>query len=152
MPEGRARILSAGVVVVRPENATWQFLLLRAYQYWDFPKGRTEPDETPKQAALREVAEETGITDLTFPWGDDYVETGPYARGKIARLAPPSITNGAGSTLQPPTPSPHRGYGMSWTGPSNAFPPGPRTRRVAWACVDRQGILDARRRSGRRGH
>ncbi|MEX0374975.1 bis(5'-nucleosyl)-tetraphosphatase [Spiribacter pallidus] len=85
MPEGRARILSAGVVVVRPENATWQFLLLRAYQYWDFPKGRTEPDETPKQAALREVAEETGITDLTFPWGDDYVETGPYARGKIAR-------------------------------------------------------------------
>lgn len=85
MNKRRPRILSAGVVVVRPEAEEWRFLLLRAYQYWDFPKGRTEAGETPLEAAWREVAEETGITELTFSWGEDYIETGPYARGKVAR-------------------------------------------------------------------
>lgn len=79
------RILSSGMVVVRREGRDWRLLLLRAYQYWDFPKGRTEPGETPLQAAYREVTEETGITDFTLEWGEDYVETGPYARGKVAR-------------------------------------------------------------------
>lgn len=85
MPRQSPRILSAGVVLVRAERAAWQFLLLRAYQYWDFPKGRTEAGETPLEAARREVAEETGITELHFHWGEDYTETGPYARGKVAR-------------------------------------------------------------------
>lgn len=79
------RILSCGVVVVRRDGNDWRLLLLRAYQYWDFPKGRTEKNETPLQAAYREVAEETGITDLSLDWGEDYIETGPYARGKVAR-------------------------------------------------------------------
>ncbi|MBS3786068.1 MAG: NUDIX domain-containing protein [Gammaproteobacteria bacterium] len=79
------RILSCGAVVARRHKNDWLLLLLRAYQYWDFPKGRTEKDETPMQAAYREVAEETGITDLSLDWGEDYIETGPYARGKIAR-------------------------------------------------------------------
>lgn len=81
----RIRTLSAGVVVVRFEAGDWRCLLLRAYQYWDSPKGQVEPGETPLQGALREVQEETGITDLDFVFGDDYVETGPYAQGKIAR-------------------------------------------------------------------
>ena len=85
MGRNRPRILSAGVVTVRAEAGEWRFLLLRAYQYWDFPKGRTETGETPLQAACREVTEETGITDLRFKWGEDYTETGPYARGKVAR-------------------------------------------------------------------
>lgn len=29
---------------------------------WTFPKGRPNPDETPEQTAIREVAEETGVT------------------------------------------------------------------------------------------
>ena len=37
------------------------------------------------QAAIREVAEETGIDELSFEWGDRYFETGPYSRGKVAR-------------------------------------------------------------------
>lgn len=85
MSKSKPRILSAGAVIVRAEANQWQFLLLRAYQYWDFPKGRTEAGETPLQAAHREIAEETGITDLRFPWGEDFTETGPYARGKVAR-------------------------------------------------------------------
>lgn len=85
MTTKKPRILSAGVVLVRAEAGEWRFLLLRAYQYWDFPKGRTEAGETPLEAAKREVQEETGITELQFHWGEAFVETGPYARGKVAR-------------------------------------------------------------------
>jgi 8-oxo-dGTP pyrophosphatase MutT (NUDIX family) len=61
-------------------------LLLRAYRNWDFPKGRIEPGETPLIAARRETAEETGLSGLDFPWGEVYVEVGPYGtRRKIAR-------------------------------------------------------------------
>ncbi len=81
----KVRTLSAGVVVVRREGDAWRCLLLRAFQYWDSPKGQVEEGEKPIQAALREVREETGIRDLAFICGHDYVETGPYARGKVAR-------------------------------------------------------------------
>jgi 8-oxo-dGTP pyrophosphatase MutT (NUDIX family) len=59
--------------------------MLRAYHHWDFPKGIRERGEEPLEAAKREVAEETGVTELSFDWGDRYFETGPYSRGKIAR-------------------------------------------------------------------
>jgi 8-oxo-dGTP pyrophosphatase MutT (NUDIX family) len=77
--------LSAGVVVVRETAEGWRYLLLRAYTHWDFPKGMVEPGEEPLDAAIREVREETLIEDLEFEWGYDYIETGPYSRGKIAR-------------------------------------------------------------------
>ncbi len=77
--------LSCGAVLVRRDKAGWQTLMLRAYRNWDFPKGLCESGETPKQAAMREVGEETGITDLSFDWGDRFTETGPYNRGKFAR-------------------------------------------------------------------
>ncbi len=60
-------------------------LVLRAYRNWDFPKGRVEPGERPLEAALRETAEEAGISDLALRWGDGYCETAPYGRGKVAR-------------------------------------------------------------------
>lgn len=60
-------------------------LMLRAYHNWDFPKGICEGGESPIDAAIREVGEETGITDLEFDWGDRFTDTGPYNRGKIAR-------------------------------------------------------------------
>jgi len=82
---GKARILSAGAVVVRCFGETPRFLLLRVYRYWDFPKGEVEPGESSLEAAIREVREETGLTDLRFPWGPVYVETPPYGRGKVAR-------------------------------------------------------------------
>lgn len=81
----RVKILSAGVIPVRRTDGRWLYLLLRAYQYWDFPKGKTEAGETPLEAAMRELKEETGLTQVDFNWGYDYIETGPYARGKVAR-------------------------------------------------------------------
>jgi bis(5'-nucleosidyl)-tetraphosphatase len=77
--------LSAGVVVVRETPEGWRFLLLRAFNHWDFPKGMVEQGEEPLAAAIREVREETLIEDLEFAWGDVYTETGPYSRGKVAR-------------------------------------------------------------------
>lgn len=77
--------LSAGVIVMRETREGRRFLLLRAYNHWDFPKGKVEEGESPMAAARREVSEETTITDLDFPWGERYTETGPYNRGKVAR-------------------------------------------------------------------
>lgn len=77
--------LSAGVAVLRDTPTGPLFLLLRAWRYWDFPKGALEPGGTPLQAAIREVHEETGIADLDFAWGERYRETPPYNRGKVAR-------------------------------------------------------------------
>ncbi|HWP94293.1 MAG TPA: NUDIX domain-containing protein [Gammaproteobacteria bacterium] len=77
--------LSAGAVIVRETPQGLRFLILRAYRHWDFPKGHVEAGEAPFDAALREIAEETGITDLEFPWGTEYRETPAYDRGKVAR-------------------------------------------------------------------
>lgn len=83
--EVKQKTLSAGVIVVRREGAALQYLLLRAYKYWDFPKGLVEAGEEPLEAACREVEEEAGLTDLVFSWGHEYQETPPYGPGKIAR-------------------------------------------------------------------
>ena len=80
-----AKVLSAGVIPLRRTAQGWRMLILRAYKNWDFPKGRVEAGEEPIDAAKRETAEETGITDLDFAFGDTYRETLPYASGKIAR-------------------------------------------------------------------
>jgi 8-oxo-dGTP pyrophosphatase MutT (NUDIX family) len=77
--------LSCGIVVARRAETGWKTLMLRAFHHWDFPKGIRELGEEPMQTAIREVGEETGVTELSFDWGDRYFETGPYSRGKIAR-------------------------------------------------------------------
>jgi 8-oxo-dGTP pyrophosphatase MutT (NUDIX family) len=59
--------------------------MLRAYHHWDFPKGLQEDGENSVEAAKREVAEETSITDLEMEWGERFLDTGPYSRGKTAR-------------------------------------------------------------------
>ena len=80
-----AHRLSAGVVVVSLAQRKLKFLLLRAYRNWDFPKGLVEAGEEPIDAALREVREETTLDDLSFDWGLEYMDTGPYNKGKISR-------------------------------------------------------------------
>jgi bis(5'-nucleosidyl)-tetraphosphatase len=74
------------VVVVRDTPDGHRLLLLRAYRYWDMPKGRVERDETLFECAVREVREETGLTDLDFAWGEVSVDTEPYAGGKVVRF------------------------------------------------------------------
>jgi 8-oxo-dGTP pyrophosphatase MutT (NUDIX family) len=54
------RIVSCGVVIL---NARGDVLLCHATEttHWDVPKGQADPGETPCEAALRELVEETGI-------------------------------------------------------------------------------------------
>ncbi|WP_458762800.1 NUDIX domain-containing protein [Cupriavidus basilensis] len=77
---------SAGLVVLRQFDGQWRCLVLRAYRNWDFPKGQPEPGEELVQTALRETTEETGLSGLELPWGEDYRETEPYSKAKVVRL------------------------------------------------------------------
>ena len=57
---------SSGGVVYRVQDGVVQFLLIKdPYDNWGLPKGHLESGETPVDAAVREVAEETGLSDLS---------------------------------------------------------------------------------------
>ncbi len=61
---------SAGIVLFRREGSENLFLLLHYPSgHWDFVKGHKESGETDRQTAIRESAEETGITDMEFMEG-----------------------------------------------------------------------------------
>lgn len=72
---------SCGVILVNNNLEKPRFLILRAYAYWDFPKGGVEKGEDWKMAARREVEEETGIKKFIF-LSDQYYSTEPYSKPK----------------------------------------------------------------------
>lgn len=47
-------------------NTVGQLLVFYRRAHWDLPKGKIDPGETPDQAAVREVQEETGIRHITL--------------------------------------------------------------------------------------
>lgn len=59
-----------GIIVVYPASpnpADYQYLLvLHNKGHWGIPKGHKEAGETDREAAIRELAEETGIAGLTL--------------------------------------------------------------------------------------
>ena len=65
---GRARVeRSAGGVVIRHTgDAPYALVIRDPYGNWGLPKGHLENGEGPGEAALREVGEETGLTDLSL--------------------------------------------------------------------------------------
>lgn len=71
-----ARPSSAGIIL---ENAAGEALLLKAHYkpYWSFPGGWVEDGQTPREAALRELYEETGIElvarDVSFAYMVDRI-------------------------------------------------------------------------------
>lgn len=54
-------IEASGGIVCTPEG---KILLIFRLGHWDLPKGKIEAGESPAEGALREVEEETGITNL----------------------------------------------------------------------------------------
>jgi bis(5'-nucleosidyl)-tetraphosphatase len=81
----KKQIRAAGAVVFRRTPGGIRLLVLRAYNNWDFPKGLVESGEDQLSAAKREVKEETGLSAVDYPFGEEYRETVPYAANKIAR-------------------------------------------------------------------
>jgi len=77
---------SAGLVVFRREAGDVVFLLLHyGWGHWGFPKGNIEPGEQAKEAAIREVEEETGLTNIRLV--DDFAESIEYVyRKRRARI------------------------------------------------------------------
>lgn len=69
---------SYGVIPVRQLEGEWQFLIVKHLGgHWAFPKGHPESKETPREAAARELLEETGLQIRRFfrkyPFNEQYV-------------------------------------------------------------------------------
>jgi 8-oxo-dGTP pyrophosphatase MutT (NUDIX family) len=58
------KTIKAGGGLVR--NSKGEFLLIFRHGKWDLPKGKPDAGETIETCALREVQEETGVSDLTI--------------------------------------------------------------------------------------
>lgn len=79
----RELVNAAGIVPVRIVDGQPLFLMLRAWTFWDFPKGRPEERETKLETALRETQEEASIPSdaLEFVWGKKGYTTEPFKKG-----------------------------------------------------------------------
>lgn len=78
MPMPSKITVSAGGVVVN--NQGMVLVVNQRGSSWSLPKGHIDPGEEPLQAAIREIKEETGITELQFK-----EILGSYGRYKIGR-------------------------------------------------------------------
>ena len=58
---------SAGAAVFRTEDGMPEVLVIRHGSKWTFPKGHIESGESPEDAAVREVYEETGAHIRLLP-------------------------------------------------------------------------------------
>ena len=75
---------SAGGVVYRLVDGSPLYLLIRdSYRNWGFPKGHVEKGELPDGAALREVSEETGLSDLAMRGLIETIDWHFRFRGKL---------------------------------------------------------------------
>lgn len=63
-------VQAAGGIVTNPDGAV---LLMFRRRRWDLPKGKIDEGETPEQAALREVTEETGLSHIRL--GEHLIRT-----------------------------------------------------------------------------
>lgn len=64
-PARAVKEYSAGGFVYRMTPAGPEFLLIRDHKdRWSIPKGKIESEETPEQAAVREIQEETSLQTL----------------------------------------------------------------------------------------
>jgi len=78
------QIRGCGVLVMRDEPGRSSgvrersFLLMKHAHRWDLPKGHLDDGETDEECALRELREETGITEDDIELVRDFVWTTEY--------------------------------------------------------------------------
>ena len=118
---GRARIeRSAGVILFRDGPAGRRFLLLDYGNYWDYPKGHVEKGEDDRAAAVRELAEETGITGATFLSGFEQ-EIRYYFRHAARGLVRKTVVFFLASTETEAVKLSHEHVGFAWVSGEEAL-------------------------------
>ena len=75
---------SAGAIVFNQNGGSRKYLLLQNAGHWDFPKGNIEEGESDIQTVLREVREETGLSEIVLVDGFRRAIEYFYRRGNAA--------------------------------------------------------------------
>ena len=110
---------SAGVVAFREVPATDAsparrlFLLLDYGRHWDYPKGHLEPGESDRDAARRELREETGIAHVELVEGFSH-EIGYCFRSSRKGLVRKTVIFFAGRVASPEVCLSHEHVGYAW--------------------------------------
>lgn len=67
---------SYGIIPVRKVAQEWEVLLVQhGAGHWGFPKGHPEKGESPKETAIRELKEETGLSIDSYLSEEEWHET-----------------------------------------------------------------------------
>ncbi len=96
----REMITHPGSVVVLPVLADGRVLLIQQYRYaardylWELVAGRMDPGETPRQAAERELKEETGYRAKRFRIFLEFFPTPGFLEEKMYLLLAEGLTPG----------------------------------------------------------
>lgn len=77
IPKQRMFDTSFGIIPIWNDGKIIRFLLVRSMktQEWTFPKGHKNDGETDEQTALRELAEETGLRDVSIIPDLSFIDT-----------------------------------------------------------------------------
>lgn len=67
---------SFGIIPLRKYEGSWEVFLIQHNRghYWGFPKGHAEKGETPLEAALRELKEETNLDLVECLKNEPFIE------------------------------------------------------------------------------
>lgn len=104
---------SAGAVVFIHSGAEPEYLLLHYTSgHWDFAKGNIEAGETERQAAVREIREETCITDIEFIEG--FTQKISYRYRRSRRLVDKEVTLFLARTKTRDVVISHEHIGFTW--------------------------------------
>ncbi|MEW6031743.1 MAG: NUDIX domain-containing protein [Bacillota bacterium] len=137
------REVSSGGIVFREEPDLAFLMILDGYGRWTFPKGLVETGETPEEAAVREVEEETGLrTEVAGELGQTrYVYHHPR-KGRVHKTVTFYLLRLTGGCLTPQT---GEIAAAEWVSPEEA------ARRVDYEGYDRL-VAAALRTLGRTGY
>ena len=129
-PTEQANDRSAGGVVFRPyikpgANRPHYYVALIARNHtgwWDLPKGHLEEGETEAQAALREVAEETGLSGEIIAELGESRYLNETRSGPLRKAVRWYLMRDLAPEFQPPIPQPGETQDAIWCDLDDAVP------------------------------